>query len=97
MPSTERAKPAPRVHGTARRGDAATTFRPSARNLRGLHRRRWWALLNHSYDLPVIFRTRQEARDNRDPDEYLMQVLVEPVRWQDLPHFKGAPRRQGGR
>jgi hypothetical protein len=39
--------------------------------------RRWWALLRGPSELPVIFQTRQQALDNRDPDEYLVPVIVQ--------------------
>ena len=38
--------------------------------------RKWWALLNHPKDLPVLFDSYESAVANRDPDEYVVQVDV---------------------
>jgi len=46
----------------------------------GVTRARWWALLNHRKDLPVLFARKQDAIDNRDPDEYLVRVEVREVK-----------------
>lgn len=36
----------------------------------------FWALVRHPKALPVLFMTYQDARENRDPGEYLVQVDV---------------------
>ena len=40
---------------------------------------RWWALLHHPGDLPVLFATRAQALGEREADEYLVRVTVQPV------------------
>lgn len=37
----------------------------------------WWALVRGPRELPVIFATRDQARENREDDEYLVRVKVE--------------------
>jgi hypothetical protein len=48
-----------------------------------LRTRRWWALVNDAYDLPVIYATKQQALDDRDPDEHLVEVRIEAVHPKD--------------
>lgn len=36
----------------------------------------FWALVRHPKALPILFMTYQEARENCDADEYLVQVDV---------------------
>jgi hypothetical protein len=38
---------------------------------------KWWALLNHKSDLPVLFSSRSDALENRMDDEYLVRVQVD--------------------
>ena len=40
---------------------------------------RWWALLRGPSSLPVLFSSRQDAIENRDTDEYLVEVRVSPA------------------
>ncbi len=44
-----------------------------------VHTRYWWALLKSPDSLPVLFTTRKDAAQNRDPDEYLELVKVSRV------------------
>lgn len=37
----------------------------------------FWGLMRHGSALPVLFATKQDARENCDPDEYLVRVRVE--------------------
>ena len=43
---------------------------------RGMRLGTWWALLNSPVDLPVLFSRRQDAVENREPDEYMVRVIV---------------------
>ena len=67
---------------------------------RGMVSGSWWALLRKPDALPVLFSSRSDAKDNRDYDEYLVQVLVRPVLARDLLRGKRAlldrqrPQRQ---
>lgn len=45
----------------------------------GLKAGKWWALLHHRNDLPVIFETRQQALENRCAGEYLVRVEITEV------------------
>ena len=38
----------------------------------------WWALVRGPNKLPVLFATKQQAIENRDPDESLVRVMVTP-------------------
>jgi hypothetical protein len=42
-----------------------------------IQRRRWWALVNHTSDLPVVFRTREQAESEAEPDEMLVRIEVQ--------------------
>lgn len=44
-----------------------------------LRTRRWWAIVNDAYDLPVIYATKAQALADCDSDEYLVEVRVEAV------------------
>lgn len=39
----------------------------------------FWALLRGPASLPVLFSSKQDAIDNRDTDEYLVEVRVRPA------------------
>lgn len=41
--------------------------------------RAWWALVRGPGQLPVLFVSREDAEDNRDPDEHIVHVRVEAV------------------
>ena len=51
---------------------------------RGMVSGRWWALLRGPNALPVLFGSKDDARDNRDFDEYLVEVHVRPMQLGDL-------------
>ncbi len=46
---------------------------------RGMVAGRWFALLNKPDDLPCLFSSRKDAIENRDTDEYLVEVHVRPL------------------
>jgi hypothetical protein len=37
---------------------------------------RWWALVRSARALPIVFASRQDAVDNCEPDEFLVEVFV---------------------
>ncbi len=45
---------------------------------RGMIAGQWWALLRGPASLPCLFASRRDAKENRDSDEYLVQVTVSP-------------------
>lgn len=45
----------------------------------GLKAGKWWALVSHRRDLPVIFETRRQAIENRCDFEYLVRVEITEV------------------
>ena len=50
----------------------------------GMVEGRWFALLRTPDGLPVLFSSRQDATENLDYDEYLVEVYVRPARLRDL-------------
>lgn len=50
----------------------------SAKN-HGMVAGRWFALLRRPEALPVLFASRDDARENCDFDEYLVEVIVRPA------------------
>lgn len=60
-----------------------TTVHRTATN-NGILPGRWFALLNHPADLPVLFASRRDAVESRDYDEYLVEVFVHASRLGDV-------------
>lgn len=49
----------------------------SGRSQGRIKSRTWWALVRSPKSLPVLFASYEDAVENRDPDEYIVQVIVE--------------------
>ncbi len=53
---------------------------------RGLVQGKWWALCRGPREAPMLFRTKREARDLQNEDEYILPVLVMPELMRDDRH-----------
>lgn len=83
---------------TTKQGRKTTRLTPA--NSRGIEPvGRWWALLHHPKDLPVVFSRKREALENRTDGEYLVRIWMMPVHLKDRSDLIAAraKRRAGAR